>query len=243
MQNGVTTLELLKQELGEAKINSLLDVACGQGHFLDALFNSMGEIKAATGVDPEADILKMAEASFKDRLVTFVTGTGEALAFPDDSFDAVSIANALHHVVDVPQTLAEMVRVLKPGGWFIMNEMHQDDLTQKQTSHRLFHHFVSKTDRLRGVSHNATWHRQEVLDFIKPLNLQNLVTIEYSEPEPDGDQSESINMMQARLKERVELFKGKSEYSELKSEADAICERLEKVGVASPTEWLIIGKK
>jgi SAM-dependent methyltransferase len=44
---------------------------------------------------------------------------GERLPFCDDAFDVVYIANSLHHVNDIPGTVAELRRVLKPGGRFV----------------------------------------------------------------------------------------------------------------------------
>lgn len=234
---------LLREKIGDVQIRSHLDVACGQGQFLDALFNTVGEIKAATGVDPEERILKMAVESFKDRPVEFVTGRGEALAFPDSYFDGVSISNALHHVDSVPQTLAEMYRVLQPGGWVIVNEMHRDDLTPKQTTHMLYHHFVAKTDQLRGISHYDTWRRQELVDFMDAQTFQNLQVIEYREPFPNDHESEAIQMMQSRLRERAAQFNEHPDFQSLQTEADAIVKRLDEVGFAPATKLLILGQK
>lgn len=49
----------------------------------------------------------------------FATGVGEFLPFPDDSFDAVLCYDVLEHVADPEKTLAEVYRVLKPGGVFL----------------------------------------------------------------------------------------------------------------------------
>jgi SAM-dependent methyltransferase len=46
-----------------------------------------------------------------------VRGTGEAIPFPDGHFDVVYSSNVLEHVDDPPRVIAEMVRVLKPGGY------------------------------------------------------------------------------------------------------------------------------
>lgn len=58
------------------------------------------DILSAAGVDPEA--------------VRY--GVGEAIPFPDDHFDVIYSTNVLEHVNVPPKVLAEIVRVLKPGG-------------------------------------------------------------------------------------------------------------------------------
>lgn len=234
---------LLNENLGTVKLRNLLDVACGQGQFLQTLFQSFSRIESAIGVDPEPRALIAAAKQFDHEPVEFITGRGESLAFPDNHFNAVSISNALHHVDSVPKTLAEMYRVLQPGGWFIVNEMHRDDLTPKQTTHMLYHHFVAMTDRLRGVSHYDTWRRQALVDFFEALALRNCQVIEYREPFGDEDEREAIQMMHSRLSERMEQIEGEPDYRGLQTEAVAILKRLDEVGFAPATKLLILGQK
>src|SRR5690348_5833179 len=49
--------------------------------------------------------------------VRLLAGRAESLPFPDDCFDAVSFTYLLRYVADPAATAAELVRVLKPGGW------------------------------------------------------------------------------------------------------------------------------
>jgi len=49
-------------------------------------------------------------------MLAFVQGDAESLPFPDASFDAVSVGFGLRNLVDLDRGLAEIFRVLKPGG-------------------------------------------------------------------------------------------------------------------------------
>jgi SAM-dependent methyltransferase len=53
-----------------------------------------------------------------DRLIGVTRGDARALPFPDDTFDVVITSEVLEHVQDDVSAIAEMVRVLKPGGRF-----------------------------------------------------------------------------------------------------------------------------
>jgi len=53
----------------------------------------------------------------------------ERMDFANESFDTVSISASLHHLPNIQQVLAEISRVLKPGGNFILAEMHRDGQT------------------------------------------------------------------------------------------------------------------
>lgn len=55
----------------------------------------------------------------------------EKLDFPDDSFDLVLFIDILHHV-DIPKTMAEVKRVLKPGGLVVGNELYTHSVVQKR---------------------------------------------------------------------------------------------------------------
>jgi SAM-dependent methyltransferase len=70
-----------------------------------------------TGIDPSAGMLDVLRARFPH--VEAVQGSGTELRFADGSFDVVLTVAALHHIADpgdVRRTLAEMVRVARPGG-------------------------------------------------------------------------------------------------------------------------------
>jgi ubiquinone/menaquinone biosynthesis C-methylase UbiE len=50
----------------------------------------------------------------------YVDAPSEAIPFPDGHFDVVSSFNSLDHVDDLDRTVAEIVRVLRPGGRFLL---------------------------------------------------------------------------------------------------------------------------
>jgi len=53
--------------------------------------------------------------------VRFVCGDATRLEFDDASFDAVTMFDVLEHVPDDAKAISEMLRVLKPGGWFLIS--------------------------------------------------------------------------------------------------------------------------
>jgi len=69
-------------------------------------------------LEPSPEMLARARARQREYGVRFplVCGIGEALPFPDRSFDRVLCESAIDHVVHPPRAIAEMARVLKPEG-------------------------------------------------------------------------------------------------------------------------------
>lgn len=91
----------------------LLDLATGSGDLLRLLEQHIPTLEEAWGVDISASMLAVARAKGLRRLVQ---ADALLLPFPDGSFDAVTVAFGLRNFPDRARGLAEMRRVLRPGG-------------------------------------------------------------------------------------------------------------------------------
>ena len=100
--------------------NKVLDVGCGSGRLTMAAQNWVGPEGEATGIDPSVEMIQVArQNALRRKLNTkFEMGVVEDLPFPEASFDLVLNRLMLHHLPgDLKRRgLAEMRRVLKPGG-------------------------------------------------------------------------------------------------------------------------------
>jgi ubiquinone/menaquinone biosynthesis C-methylase UbiE len=88
-----------------------LDVGCGTGYYLGALRERGFEV---AGVDGSEEMLKHARASHPG--VDLQRGDVESLPFPTASFDLVLCVEVLRYLPDPTACIAEMARVLRPGG-------------------------------------------------------------------------------------------------------------------------------
>jgi 2-polyprenyl-6-hydroxyphenyl methylase/3-demethylubiquinone-9 3-methyltransferase len=61
-----------------------------------------------------------------DRNIRYDVGAGEALNLPDNSFDVVVCVDVLEHVSDVQRVLAEVARVLRPGGLLLFDTINRN---------------------------------------------------------------------------------------------------------------------
>lgn len=92
---------------------AILDVGCGLGTYVRK-FRGFSEDVHGVDVDPE----RVAEASAS--LPNIQVSFGESLPFPDGRFDVVFLNEVIEHVDDDRRTLAESVRVLRPGGHVVI---------------------------------------------------------------------------------------------------------------------------
>jgi demethylmenaquinone methyltransferase/2-methoxy-6-polyprenyl-1,4-benzoquinol methylase len=110
----------------------LLDVAGGTGDIAFRAAKAAGSGFQATVCDINSDMLAVgrsrAAARHLDDRVSFVGGNAEALAFPDRSFDAYTIAFGIRNVPRIDLALSEAFRVLKPGGRFLCLEFSTVDV-------------------------------------------------------------------------------------------------------------------
>ena len=109
----MAVFEALAVESGQA----ILDLGCGGGHLVRELALAVGDGGRAVGLDASADQLAAARV-LCDGLpaAELVEGNATNMAFADGAFEGLASIQALEYIADVDGALAEIRRVLKPGG-------------------------------------------------------------------------------------------------------------------------------
>lgn len=107
------TIAAIKQRTSFGPSWAVLDVACGTGLVL----REFGEAHRLVGIDLAWGML--AQAQRHDPATVLVQGVAEQLPFPDDSFDLVTVGQAIHWL-KLEQFVPTVARVLKPGGWLVV---------------------------------------------------------------------------------------------------------------------------
>jgi 2-polyprenyl-6-hydroxyphenyl methylase / 3-demethylubiquinone-9 3-methyltransferase len=111
---------------------AVLDLGCAGGFMAEALADR-GAI--VTGIDPArgAIVAARTHAAKSGRVIAYDVGVGEALPYAEAAFDAVVCVDVLEHVQDLPRVLAEVARVLRPGGLFLFDTINRNPLTRLVT--------------------------------------------------------------------------------------------------------------
>lgn len=117
-------LDLLERSAGPLRDMRLLDLGAGMGGFAVAAALRGAGVTACEYNPAYCRIIELRAARHNLRLPVF-NAAGEALPFPDASFDAVVAWDVLEHVQDPLQVLAELRRVLRPGGHALITAINR----------------------------------------------------------------------------------------------------------------------
>lgn len=230
-----------KVVLGDLSGGRVLDVATGAGGFVRFLIDGLRDYREIVGVDVNPERGERFAAAFGERPdIRFAEMDAYRLDFPDGSLDTVCISNSLHHFSDPAPVLAEMLRVLRPGGHLVVNEMYRDGQSETQTTHVLLHHWWAAVGTLRGEVHRETYRRREIALIVEALGLADLRLADMADPDEDPHDPETMAELEAAIDRHVALADGRPE---LQQRGEDLRCRLHEVGVRSATQLVVIGRR
>jgi SAM-dependent methyltransferase len=233
-----------KELLGHISAGKVLDVATGNGNFVKFLLENIRDWDEIIGIDTSEKAAIAFAGAFQDKPnIRCVKMDAARMDFPDASFDTVCISNSLHHMPDLESVLAEMMRVLRPRGHFILSEMYCDNQAETQMTHVLLHHWWAEVDTAMGITHNQTFTRRQVLDIIDGLGLADIVFDDARDLGDDPKDPETFKYLSDVLDQYLKRIDGLPEESRLRHRGVELRQRLEKIGFHSATGLLAVGKK
>jgi 2-polyprenyl-6-hydroxyphenyl methylase/3-demethylubiquinone-9 3-methyltransferase len=110
----------------------VLDLGCAGGFMAEAMARRGASV---TGIDPAAAAIDAARhhARKAGLRIGYDVGQGEALPYQASGFDAVVCVDVLEHVADLNAVLAQVARVLRPGGLFLYDTINRNPLARLAT--------------------------------------------------------------------------------------------------------------
>jgi demethylmenaquinone methyltransferase/2-methoxy-6-polyprenyl-1,4-benzoquinol methylase len=149
---------------------SALDVACGTGDLAIELARRVGTGGEVIGSDFAAEMLERARA--KDPGLIWEWGNALELPYASGRFDAATVGFGARNFSDLDRGLAEMTRVVKPGGRVVVLEITTPRKPPLSTFYRVwFDHVVPLIGRLTGEQEAYTYLPSSVRRFPGPEGL------------------------------------------------------------------------
>jgi len=224
----------------DKKVKTILDVGTGPGNFIEVL-NEVFPDTQITGVDPKTESLGEAKEKYPE--VIFKEMGAEKLEFSDFSFDVVSISMALHHLPEVNKGLQEILRVVKPDGWIIINELFSDNLNPAQEVHKLYHHFGSSIDRILGVNHNPSFKKEEIFQMVQNSGIAIQFHFEHKKEVNLVADKYELESRAEKMKLKLEKIKEYPEYKKLKPQVEIFRKNALEFGFQPATKVVIVGQR
>lgn len=107
----------------------ILDLGCGPGFLTQELARAVGPQGAVVGLDPSPDMRKTAEDRCRAEVnVRILDGAAEAIPLGDGHVDKAVSVQVFEYLNDLDGPLAELHRVIRPGGRVVISDMHWDTL-------------------------------------------------------------------------------------------------------------------
>ena len=120
LQIGPLTRSMVRERLAkEGRLAKLAEFGCGTGFYTQVL---VGKADTVVATDISPGMLALAKERIKAARVTFQVEDCQATSFPDEAFDTAFISLVIHFT-EPEKTLAEMYRILKPGGTLIISNL------------------------------------------------------------------------------------------------------------------------
>lgn len=133
--------------VAKANPETVLDIATGTGDL--AINLAKTNAKKIVGLDISDGMLEVGRQKINaknlDEKITMVLGDSENLPFEDNTFDAITVAFGVRNFETLEKGLAEILRVLKPGGVFVILETSVPTKTPFKQGYRFYTKFILPT--------------------------------------------------------------------------------------------------
>jgi SAM-dependent methyltransferase len=180
----------MMERVGRGPVRRALDVGCGEGRFCRLLAEAGLE---TTGIDPTATLVEAARERHPHG--RYLVGRAEDLPFPDGAFELVVSYLSLVDIEDLPAAVAEMSRVLAPGGKLLIANLASHNSAGrwlKDDRGTAMGYLID--DYLRERPIRQRWDGIDIVNWHRPLSAYMEVLLGaslrlsyFAEPKPRGD--------------------------------------------------------
>lgn len=130
--------------VSDTKPETVLDIATGTGDL--AILMTQTGAKKITGLDISAGMLEVGRKKIAERKldskIDMVLGDSENIPFEDNSFNAITVAFGVRNFENLEKGLSEILRVLKPGGIFVILETSVPTKTPFKQGYKFYTKYI-----------------------------------------------------------------------------------------------------
>ncbi len=132
------------QLVADKNPETILDIATGTGDL--AILMTKTSAKKIIGLDLSAGMLEVGKQKIHTKKLSdkieMVLGDSEKISYPDNSFDAITVAFGIRNFENLEKGLSEILRVLKPNGIFVILETSIPQKIPYKQGYKLYSKFI-----------------------------------------------------------------------------------------------------
>ena len=244
---------LLKDLLRNRPHNSALDVGTGQGQSALALTEYFNRV---VGIEISSDAIMAGQSQLigQKKKLKLKVMNGAVLRFPAKSFDCAASFWSLHHMRLLPRVLAEMYRVLRPGGLFFNVDHLDRQGSARQNNYLYLHKLKIEVEKKLGKEHFNLIMPEDIMYLLKSIGLKDVgFELFLGQPEPSAKQPE-LTKRALDICDQIRKYLNQSLAGSTKNKFDAkevelanrlneIQKKILKIGVETAPYYAVYGFK
>ena len=165
---------------GDVAGKRVVDICCGPGLYMVEL---LARGATVTGFDASSVMLELARARVGPAAEVIEARLGDRLPLEDASVDLAVCALAIHYVEDKGPTLAELHRILRPGGALVLSTQHPTtDWLRKGGS---YFDVAREVDSWQGVANQVAFWREPLTVLCDAIHRAGFLIERLVEPQVD----------------------------------------------------------
>jgi ubiquinone/menaquinone biosynthesis C-methylase UbiE len=166
-------VQVLLKFFGDLTDKSVLDVGCGKGRFARILLEQYPGVNVS-GLDISEEMLAYVPAG-----ICKVAGMMTELPFAPSTFDYVYATESLEHAVEIDRAVAEMCRVLKPGGKLVIIDKNAEHLGRFKTP--AWERWFERRELEKLLERDCSSVRSEFLSYWEDVAPDGLFLVWYAQ--------------------------------------------------------------
>jgi ubiquinone/menaquinone biosynthesis C-methylase UbiE len=180
------------QRMALVRTDRVLEIGCGPGYFSRAIALAVPEGSLVL-LDLQEAMLELARKRLPDLAnIQFTQGDAMSLPFPDGSFDVVLLVLVLGEAPDRDRCIAEVTRVLRPGGTVTFAESRRDSdfiSVGKLRAHAEKHGLQLSERRGPGWEYTARFQKSRMATIAQDAGSRFTIIAPADEPGPAGEKA------------------------------------------------------
>jgi len=211
---------------------TVLDFGTGSGSSAKEVIDAVKDFDTIVGLETTETEKEIASDLLSAMYFEYVQSEGPPLPFVSGAFDTVCMSQVVHHLPpdSRQEVLAELKRVLTPGGTFLLVEGYRDQQCGARKTQIICHSLRAVMDRDEGVHHYQTLRRQEVMELVTSMGFEHCEMFDFAPMRADFNDPDNLDNIARFIDREIEERAHLPRYEQYRRIGERLKERTYRTG-------------